>query len=60
MTVPVVSHIHVAGGGGGGVSFQKEVETAFFLPARFQSDPPRPADPDITLVHREPIRVVAR
>uniref|UniRef100_H3CB67 Heme-binding protein soul4 n=1 Tax=Tetraodon nigroviridis TaxID=99883 RepID=H3CB67_TETNG len=53
MTVPVVSHIHV-------VSFQKEVETAFFLPARFQSDPPRPADPDITLVHREPIRVVAR
>lgn len=57
MTVPVVSHIHVMDGG---VTFQKDVQTAFFLPAQFQSDPPRPADPEITIVHREPIRVVAR
>ncbi|XP_003972296.2 heme-binding protein soul4 isoform X2 [Takifugu rubripes] len=57
MTVPVVSHIHMMDNG---VTFKKDVQTAFFLPAHFQTDPPRPVDPDITIVHREPIRVVAR
>lgn len=57
MTVPVVSHIHLMEGG---VSFNKEVQTAFFLPAQFQSDPPHPADSEVSIVHREPIRVVAR
>lgn len=56
MTVPVVSHIHMMDDG----RFKKDVQTAFFLPAHFQTDPPRPMDPDITIVHREPIRVVAR
>ncbi|KAM9363228.1 heme-binding protein soul4 [Symphorus nematophorus] len=57
MTIPVVSNIHMMEDGN---TFQKDVETAFFLPAEFQSNPPRPSDPDITIVHREPIRVVAR
>lgn len=57
MTVPVVSHIHMMDGGD---KFKKDVQTRFFLPAQFQSDPPRPADPEISIVHREPIRVVAR
>ncbi|XP_059186102.1 heme-binding protein soul4 [Centropristis striata] len=57
MTVPVVSNIHVLKDG---VSFDKSVQTAFFLPAEFQTDPPRPSDPDVVIVYREPIRVVAR
>ncbi|XP_068178494.1 heme-binding protein soul4 [Antennarius striatus] len=57
MTVPVVSYFRLTADRD---AFEKEVETAFFLPAQFQSDPPRPSDPDITIVHREPIRVVAR
>ncbi|KAM4584476.1 heme-binding protein soul4 [Odontesthes bonariensis] len=56
MTVPVVSNILMEDGG----AFQKNVETAFFLPAEFQSSPPRSSDPDIAIVYREPIRVVAR
>lgn len=57
MTVPVISNIRVAEDG---KSFHKDVETAFYLPAEFQSSPPRSSDPDITIVHREPIRVLAR
>lgn len=57
MTVPVISHIHMMDDG---VSFHKEVQTSFFLPAEFQATPPQPTDADITIVYREPIRVVAR
>lgn len=57
MTVPVVSKIHMMKDGN---SFEKKVETAFFLPTEFQSNPPQPSDPDIAIVHREPLRVVAR
>lgn len=53
----MVSHIHMMKDG---VTFEKDVQTAFFLPAEFQTNPPRPSDPDITIVHREPLRVVAR
>ncbi|XP_051238689.1 heme-binding protein soul4 isoform X1 [Dicentrarchus labrax] len=57
MTVPVISNIHMMEDGN---TFEKDVQTAFFLPAEYQTNPPRPSDPDITIVHREPIRVVAR
>ncbi|XP_042371951.1 heme-binding protein soul4, partial [Plectropomus leopardus] len=57
MTVPVVSSITMTEDG---VTFEKDVQTAFFLPAEFQADPPRPSDPDVVVVYREPIRVVAR
>uniref|UniRef100_UPI0009B4C17E heme-binding protein soul4 n=1 Tax=Monopterus albus TaxID=43700 RepID=UPI0009B4C17E len=56
MTVPVVNNIHMMEDGN---TFEKDVETSFFLPTRFQTNPPQPFDPDITIVHREPIRVVA-
>nr|XP_046234010.1 heme-binding protein soul4 [Scatophagus argus]XP_046234016.1 heme-binding protein soul4 [Scatophagus argus] len=57
MTVPVVSNIHMMEDGN---TFEKNVQTAFFLPAEFQTNPPRPSDPDITIVYREPIRVIVR
>ena len=57
MTVPVVSHIHMMEDR---KMFEKDVQTAFYLPAQFQTSPPRPSDPDISIVHREPIRVIAR
>lgn len=57
MTVPVLSNIQVMADG---CTFDKEVETAFFLPAQFQNEPPRAFDPDVTIVHRQPIRVIAR
>ncbi|XP_071328376.1 heme-binding protein soul4 isoform X1 [Trachinotus anak] len=57
MTVPVVSNIHMMADG---TTFEKDVQTLFFLPAEFQTTPPQPFDPDITIVHRGPIRVVAR
>lgn len=57
MTVPVISNIHMMEDG---VTFQKDVETAFFLPADYQANPPQPFDSDITIVHREPIRVISR
>lgn len=56
MTVPVLSTVQVDDSG----TFEKDVETAFFLPTEFQSNPPCSADPDISVVYREPIRVVAR
>ncbi|XP_037619197.1 heme-binding protein soul4 [Sebastes umbrosus] len=57
MTVPVVSHVHMMEDGN---TFEKGVQTGYFLPAEFQTNPPRPSDPDITIAYREPIRVVAR
>ncbi|KAM7009322.1 LOW QUALITY PROTEIN: heme-binding protein soul4 [Tautogolabrus adspersus] len=57
MTVPVVSNILMMEDG---KTFQKDVQTAYFLPAEFQSNPPLPSDPDITIVHQEPIRIIAR
>ncbi|XP_060919130.1 heme-binding protein soul4 [Labrus mixtus] len=57
MTVPVVSHILMMEDG---KTFQKDVQTAYFLPTEYQSNPPLPSDPDITIVHQEPIRIVAR
>lgn len=56
MTVPVVSHIHMTDR----KSFEKDVLTAIYLPAQFQDDPPRPFDPDITIVHREALRIISR
>uniref|UniRef100_A0A1A7YG60 Heme-binding protein soul4 n=1 Tax=Iconisemion striatum TaxID=60296 RepID=A0A1A7YG60_9TELE len=57
MTVPVISSLQLMDDH---ETFQKDVETAFFLPAEFQSSPPQSSDPDINLVYREPVRVVAR
>ncbi|XP_023254935.1 heme-binding protein 1-like [Seriola lalandi dorsalis] len=57
MTVPVVSNIHMMEDG---TTFKKDVQTSFFLPADFQTNPPQPHDSDITIVYREPIRVVTR
>ncbi|XP_047433896.1 heme-binding protein soul4 [Mugil cephalus] len=57
MTVPVLSNIQVTADGH---AFHKEVETAFYLPAQFQNDPPRSFDPDVSIVHRGPINVVTR
>lgn len=57
MTVPVVSNVHMMDDGN---TFEKDVETAFYLPAEFQTNPPQPSDPDINILHREPIRVIAR
>ncbi|KAM3624418.1 uncharacterized protein V6R79_023132 [Siganus canaliculatus] len=57
MTVPVVSKIRKLKEGN---AFEKDVETAFFLPGEFQNNPPQPCDSDITIVRREPIRVITR
>ncbi|XP_058497025.1 heme-binding protein soul4 [Solea solea] len=57
MTVPVLSTVPLMDDG---VTFDKNVQTSFFLPAEFQTNVPRPSDPDIAIVYREPIRVVSR
>ncbi|KAK2817659.1 hypothetical protein Q5P01_025850 [Channa striata] len=57
MTVPVISNIHMMEDG---KTFEKDVQTMFFLPTEFQSSPPQSFDPEITIIRREPIRVVAR
>lgn len=57
MTIPVISNVHLTDDGN---TFKKDVETAFFLPAEFQTNPPQPSDPDIRILHREPMRVIAR
>lgn len=57
MTVPVVSLIQMNPEGSG---FEKEVLTGFFLPARFQSCPPQPTDPDIQIQDWGPIAVITR
>ncbi|XP_028828641.1 heme-binding protein soul4 [Denticeps clupeoides] len=57
MTVPVVNEVQVMDDG---VTFTKDILTAYYLPAEFQANPPEPTDPDITIVHREPLRVISR
>lgn len=57
MTVPVVSLIQMKEDG---AVFEKEVLTAFFLPAQFQNCPPDPVDPDIQIQDWGPIAVIAR
>ncbi|XP_008314580.1 heme-binding protein soul4 [Cynoglossus semilaevis] len=57
MTVPVLSNVQLKEDG---VTFQRDVQTSFFLPAEFQNNTLHPSDSDITIVHREPFRVVAR
>ncbi|XP_056136237.1 heme-binding protein soul4 [Lampris incognitus] len=57
MTIPVMNNIHITEDG---KTFEKHVLTAFYLPAEFQSTPPQPVDPDITIVYRDPFRVIAR
>lgn len=57
MTIPVISNVNLTDDGS---TFKKDVETAFFLPAEFQANPPQPSDPDIHIIRREQIRVIAR
>ncbi|XP_066502987.1 heme-binding protein soul4 isoform X2 [Hoplias malabaricus] len=57
MTVPIVNEITMTENGTG---FVKEVLTAYYLPAEFQANPPQSGDPDITIVHRDAIRVITR
>uniref|UniRef100_A0A671ML58 Heme-binding protein 1-like n=2 Tax=Sinocyclocheilus anshuiensis TaxID=1608454 RepID=A0A671ML58_9TELE len=57
MSVPVVNEIKMADDG---TNFMKDVLTAYYLPAEFQARPPEPTDPDIRIVHRDAIRVIAR
>ncbi|KAF4083267.1 hypothetical protein AMELA_G00138010 [Ameiurus melas] len=57
MTVPVVNGIKIVEDGRG---FESEVLTALYLPAEFQANPPQSADPDITIVHRDSVRVITR
>lgn len=57
MTVPVISSVNLTADGN---KFKKDVETAFYLPAEFQTNPPQPSDTDIHILYREPVRVIAR
>uniref|UniRef100_A0A8C1NVU8 Heme-binding protein soul4 n=1 Tax=Cyprinus carpio TaxID=7962 RepID=A0A8C1NVU8_CYPCA len=43
-----------------GMSVPVDVLTAYYLPAELQTRPPEPTDPDIRIVHRDAIRVIAR
>ncbi|KAM3865223.1 heme-binding protein soul4 [Diretmus argenteus] len=56
MTVPIVNMFQMMEDN----TFVRDVLTAYYLPAAFQADPPQPTDPDITIVHREAFRVIAR
>ncbi|XP_036394561.1 heme-binding protein soul4 [Megalops cyprinoides] len=57
MTIPILNEVHMLEDGNG---FVKEILTAYYLPAEFQDNPPEPTDPDITIVHRDALRVVTR
>ncbi|KAM4604032.1 heme-binding protein soul4 isoform 1-T2 [Polymixia lowei] len=57
ITIPIVSNIHMMADSN---SFEKDILTAYYLPAEFQANPPQPTDPDITIVYRSPFRVIAR
>ncbi|XP_055073616.1 heme-binding protein soul4 [Misgurnus anguillicaudatus] len=57
MSVPIVNEITMSEDG---INFLKEVVTAYYLPAEFQTNPPESSDPDITIIHRDTIRVIAR
>ncbi|KAG9266423.1 heme-binding protein soul4 [Astyanax mexicanus] len=57
MTVPIVNEIRMLDDG---TSFVKDVLTAYYLPAEFQANPPQSFDPDISIIHRNAIRVITR
>ncbi|XP_051978091.1 heme-binding protein soul4 [Xyrauchen texanus] len=57
MSVPIVNEIKISEDGS---KFMKDVVTAYYLPAEFQTSPPEPTDPDITIIHWDTIRVIAR
>lgn len=57
MTVPIVNELNMLEDG---TSFGKDVLTAYYLPAAFQANPPQPSDPDISIIHRDAIRVITR
>lgn len=57
MTIPIVNSIDIVEGSS---MFEKEVLTAYYLPAEFQDNPPQPSDPEVTIVFRPPFRVLAR
>ncbi|XP_064803062.1 heme-binding protein soul4 [Oncorhynchus masou masou] len=57
MTVPIVNSIQMLEDGNG---FQKDILTAYYLPAEFQANPPQPTDLDITILQREALRVITR
>ncbi|XP_067388947.1 heme-binding protein 1-like isoform X2 [Emydura macquarii macquarii] len=57
MTVPVVNEIHLSEGG---AELLRDVTTAYYLPGEFQLNPPLPADPEIRIMERQPLRVIAR
>uniref|UniRef100_A0A8C1T2V9 Heme-binding protein soul4 n=1 Tax=Cyprinus carpio TaxID=7962 RepID=A0A8C1T2V9_CYPCA len=53
-------HLPVSPGRYLGMSVPVDVLTAYYLPAELQTRPPEPTDPDIRIVHRDAIRVIAR
>ncbi|CAL8334432.1 unnamed protein product [Lota lota] len=57
MTIPIVSHIHLTQDGS---AFEKDVQTAYYLPSEFQANPPQPADPEVSIIYRPPFTVLAR
>lgn len=57
MTIPIVNSIDMVEGSS---TFEKDVLTAYYLPAEFQDNPPQPSDPEVTIVFRPPFRVLAR
>ncbi|KAA0712545.1 hypothetical protein E1301_Tti021248 [Triplophysa tibetana] len=57
MSVPIVNKVTMSDDGS---NFMKEVLTAYYLPAEFQASPLEPTDPDINIIHRDAIRVIAR
>ncbi|KAJ8002292.1 hypothetical protein DPEC_G00178370 [Dallia pectoralis] len=57
MTVPIVNIIKMLDDGSG---FEKDILTAYYLPAEFQVNLPQPTDPDITIIQREVLRVITR
>ncbi|XP_010871353.1 heme-binding protein soul4 [Esox lucius] len=57
MTVPIMNIIKMLEDGSG---FEKEILTAYYLPAEFQVNPPQPTDPDIIILQREALRVITR
>ncbi|GAB0187613.1 heme-binding protein 1-like [Grus japonensis] len=57
MTVPVLNEIHLTKEG---TKLEREVVTAYYLPAEFQQNPPVPTDPEIHITERAPLRVITR
>ncbi|XP_063058963.1 heme-binding protein soul4 [Engraulis encrasicolus] len=57
MTVPVVAEFQLTETG---TEFKKDVVTAYYLPAQFQNNPPQPTDNEISISHRDSIRVISR